>query len=419
MLWNALNESFPTTKQTGRNTMGSGLSKAVIENRLEKMKAELKMEDNNLTKLAERTGKNLNALTNATLDIAITGTSGAGKSSLVNALRGIEDDEEGAAKTGVTQTTMETKGYPHPIFPKVTVWDLPGIGTPEFKADKYLEMVNFARYDFFIIVAGDRFTEHDVFLSREIQEMGKKFYFVRTKVDQSIDSERKKRNFSKKKTLEEIRKYCCKCLADAGESHPRVFLISSVDLKEYEFQLLVDTFEKDLDELKRYALIRIVSNNSKAILKKKKAAMEDLIWKVALVSSVTGAVPVPGLFFVCNIPFLEATMRDFSKVFGLDENSLRRLANQVHKPVSELTSAIRKTRVADRIDDEFVKSLLSQHCTAEGIKQLGKMIVDFIPLLGSLYGGVNSFSRLSRMLQSFLNDALEDAERVWTTAFEN
>ncbi|KAL8219557.1 UNVERIFIED_CONTAM: hypothetical protein K2H54_026988 [Gekko kuhli] len=189
---NALNESFPTTKQTRRNTMGSGLSKTVIGGRLEKLKAELEAENNDLSKLIERIGKDLNALKNATLDIAITGASGAGKSSFVNALRGIEDDDEGAAKTGVTQTTMEIKGYPHPKSPKVTIWDLPGIGTPEFEAKKYLETVNFATYDFFIIVAHDRFTEHDVFLGREIQKMGKKFYYVRTKVDISIDSEKRK-----------------------------------------------------------------------------------------------------------------------------------------------------------------------------------------------------------------------------------
>ncbi|XP_015271237.1 PREDICTED: interferon-inducible GTPase 5-like [Gekko japonicus] len=398
--------------------MGSGMSKAVIGGRLEELKAELEVENNNLSKLIERSGNDLNALENATLDIAITGASGAGKSSFVNALRGIKDDEEGAAEIGITQTTMEIKGYPHPTSPKVTIWDLPGIGTPQFEAKQYLQMVNFATYDFFIIVASDRFTEHDVFLGREIHNMKKKFYYVRSKVDISIDSEKRKRNFCKEKTLEKIRKYCFDCLAEAGETHPRVFLISSIDLKDYDFPLLVDTLENDLDRMKRYVLITTVSGFSKAILKKKKAAMEALIWRVALVSSVTGAIPVPGLFFVCNVPFLEATMINFSKAFGLDKDSLHRLANQVHKPVFVLTSAIRKTRVADRIDEFFVKDLLRQHCTGEGIKMLGKMIVDFIPLLGSVFGGLNSFSCLSHMLQCFLDDAQEDAERVWATAFE-
>jgi hypothetical protein len=41
----------------------------------------------------------------------------------------LNDDDEGAAKTGVTQTTRKVAVYPHPINRKITFCDLPGIGT--------------------------------------------------------------------------------------------------------------------------------------------------------------------------------------------------------------------------------------------------------------------------------------------------
>jgi hypothetical protein len=44
-----------------------------------------------------------------------------------NLLR-LADDDEGAAPTGVEETTMEATSYPHPSNDKITFWDLPGVG---------------------------------------------------------------------------------------------------------------------------------------------------------------------------------------------------------------------------------------------------------------------------------------------------
>jgi hypothetical protein len=40
----------------------------------------------------------------------------------------LEDDDEGAAETGVTETTREPTIYPHPTNEKIKFSDLPGIG---------------------------------------------------------------------------------------------------------------------------------------------------------------------------------------------------------------------------------------------------------------------------------------------------
>ncbi|XP_016146708.1 interferon-inducible GTPase 5-like [Sinocyclocheilus grahami] len=139
------------------------------------------------------------------LNIGVTGESGSGKSTFVNAFRGLGDEEEGSAKTGVVETTTEPAVYLHPKYKNVKVWDLPGIGTPNFKADEYLKLVQFKRYDFFIIIASDRFRECHTQLATEIMKMGEKFYFVRSKIDFCITAEKRKKNFDQKKTLEIIR----------------------------------------------------------------------------------------------------------------------------------------------------------------------------------------------------------------------
>lgn len=142
------------------------------------------------------------------LNIAVTGESGSGKSTFINAFRGLGDEDEGSAATGVVETTTEPTPYSHPKFPNVKMWDLPGIGTPRFKADEYLKKVQLERYDFFIIIATDRFRECHASLAKEIQKMNKKFYFVRSKIDSNIEAEKRKKTFNKEKTLDKIRENC-------------------------------------------------------------------------------------------------------------------------------------------------------------------------------------------------------------------
>uniref|UniRef100_A0A8C3TFE7 IRG-type G domain-containing protein n=1 Tax=Chelydra serpentina TaxID=8475 RepID=A0A8C3TFE7_CHESE len=147
---------------------------------------------------------------NTKLNIAITGDPGSGKSSFINAIRSLNDDDDdrGAAKTSVKEMTNKPAPYPHHMHPNVTMWDLPGIGTANCPAETYLKDMNFDRYDFFIIVAAVRFTEADTKLAKEIKKMGKKFYFVRTKVDVDLANEQRKRDFNEEKTLQIIRSDC-------------------------------------------------------------------------------------------------------------------------------------------------------------------------------------------------------------------
>ncbi|KAJ3595243.1 hypothetical protein NHX12_004547, partial [Muraenolepis orangiensis] len=180
------------------------------------------------------------------LNIAVTGESGSGKSTFVNAFRGIGHEDESAAETGVTETTMETKAYSHPILPNVTVWDLPGIGTTKFPAKKYLQHIGFEKFDFFIIVSSDRFRENDVMLAQAIKKMDKTFYFVRAKIDSNLDSAKKsQKNHDEEKTLQKIKENCIQGLKEQDVMAPQVFLVSNFHLHLYDFPTLQETMERD------------------------------------------------------------------------------------------------------------------------------------------------------------------------------
>lgn len=167
------------------------------------------LQNNNQALAVSKIKELLEKAANTPLNIGITGESGSGKSSFVNAFRGVDHRDGKAAPTGVVETTTEVKAYPHPAYPKVTLWDLPGIGTTKFPADQYLKHVGFEKFDFFIIISDTRFRENDVKLAKEIQKMGKKFYFVRSKVDNDLqNAQRSQRSFDAEQTLSLIRENC-------------------------------------------------------------------------------------------------------------------------------------------------------------------------------------------------------------------
>uniref|UniRef100_A0A3B3V1F2 IRG-type G domain-containing protein n=1 Tax=Poecilia latipinna TaxID=48699 RepID=A0A3B3V1F2_9TELE len=204
---------------------------------------------------AEKIRQCLEETDNIQLNIAITGEPGTGKSTFVNAFRGIHNNDEGAAPTGCENMTTNPTSYRHPDYSKVILWDLPGIGSTMWPADKYVERVELEKFDFFIILSADRFRENDVKLVKEIQKMEKKFYFVCSKVNHNLrDEEQSQMDFTEEKTLKTIYEDRVKGLEELGLKSPQVFLLLSPDVSLQGLKELKSTFEEDLPELKKHAL---------------------------------------------------------------------------------------------------------------------------------------------------------------------
>ncbi|XP_031594799.2 interferon-inducible GTPase 5-like [Oreochromis aureus] len=384
-----------------------------IETVREEIKEALLNNDKSLaiTKIKELLDKERNT----PLNIAITGESGSGKSTFVNAFRGMDNRDEGAALTGVVETTSEVKPYPHPNYPKVTLWDLPGIGTTKFPADKYLERVGFEKFDFFIIVSADRFRENDVKLSQEIQRMEKKFYFVRSKIDNDLRAERRKRNFSEEETLRKMRENCIQGLRELGVESPQVFLVSSFELHLYDFSLLHETLDRDLPEHKRHALLRAMPNISLEIIDKKKKTFKRRLYWLAALSAAVAAVPVPGLSIAVDIAVLVGAVTDYVFGFGLDIKSLQRLSASTGVPYADLRAVIVSPLAAVKISKELLLKVLSQIAGAATFMALEE-VSRFIPIVGIPLAMVFSFTTTYRLLNFILNQLAEDAQKVFKKA---
>uniref|UniRef100_A0A8C9VNF1 IRG-type G domain-containing protein n=1 Tax=Scleropages formosus TaxID=113540 RepID=A0A8C9VNF1_SCLFO len=155
----------------------------------------------------------LGQLMSTTLETAVTGESGSGKSSFIN-------------------TTGEAKVYAHPSVLTVQLWDLPGIGTPSFQPQDDLDAVGLYQYDF-IIVTSEQFKECCVILPKCVEQVGKNFYFVCKKVDNNIKATKVQRT-----NYEAGLRQC-------GVDHPRVFLISWFKSQCFDFPQLQKILVRD------------------------------------------------------------------------------------------------------------------------------------------------------------------------------
>ncbi|ROL47788.1 Interferon-inducible GTPase 5 [Anabarilius grahami] len=244
-----------------------------------------------------------------------------GKSTFVNALRGFHNDDGRAAPTGTTETTMKPNVYPpHPFMPNVKIWDLPGIGSPKFRAKKYLKDVKFNTYDFFLIVTSERFQENDIELATAIQKSKKLFYFIRTKIDNDVRAESHKRDFDERKLLDNIQEDCKKILLKVGIS--KIFLVSSFQLDKYDFQKLIDTLEDELPENKRFALIQSLPIYSQEALMKKKKYFKKIIWLNAFASGIGALPPLPGLSVACDYGIMKNFFKQVFTSYGLSNEAL-------------------------------------------------------------------------------------------------
>lgn len=189
--------------------------------------------------------------------------SGKGKSSLINALRNVEEGSKDAAKVGEEECTAECIPYPHPKQKNIVFWDLPGTGTKAFRKETYLAQINADRYDFFLIVSSERFSEIDSWLAEELKQRNKHYYFIRTKadVDMSNIKRRLKDTFVEHIEFDKLKKEVKgKLENDFGVDQFHFFMISNHEVEMYDFPMLRQQLLNDAPNEKKMAMIYGIPN---------------------------------------------------------------------------------------------------------------------------------------------------------------
>jgi len=348
------------------------------------------------------------------LNVAVIGRSGVGKSSFINAIRRLTADGEGGAPVAVKETTVHVdRCYPHPTNSLLKFWDLPGVGTDRFPRQTYLSDIKVDRFDFFLLITADRFTEDDTWLGGEFAKRNKKYFFVRTKVEADISNNQQAHpnKYNEDDVVRDIRESTQEHLKKNGCENVPVFLIDSYKLQKFDFDLLERRLIEDFTKLKKSALVLSLQATSKEMISLKVAELRSRMWKRAALSGLVAAIPVPFVSTAMDIGIVNAESKFYFTQLGLDETSLKRYAELTKTDYQHLRTIVYSSLGGFEIRTIVDFCVKSADLVAAAVAEEGAR---FHPLIGSLiaqplsYGG--TYRTLKLVLDKMERVALEMVE---------
>lgn len=184
------------------------------------------------------------------LNWAVVGRVGAGKSSLINALRGLQPNEAEAASVGVGHTTKRPKPYSFTgelanlAKNMARLWDLPGAGTKDWPTETYICDAGLRHFDGVLLVVAGAFSDAEEVLLKQLEDFKVPCYVIRNKVDQDTENNLQDNGLCAEETLAEIRFE----LLQYGCPRDRIFLVSAKHphLSDFDFQNLLHTMADDV-----------------------------------------------------------------------------------------------------------------------------------------------------------------------------
>jgi predicted GTPase/uncharacterized protein (DUF697 family) len=323
----------------------------------------------------------------------ITGLSGSGKSSLINAIAG-----ERIARVNVVEQTNEPLEYTHG---GVTFVDLPGCGTANWPCETYVDRLDLASFDCFILVTAQRFFDNDVYLYGQLtQHLQKPCFVVRNKFDQAVEEGRADNDLDEAQVRALIEKNIRDNLKPL--SPEKVYLTSARHPERYDLPALIQDIVNSQKGMKRMRLIADVAAWSEEMFKEKKAVAERVAGVYAGLAAANSLNPIPGLDVSVDVGLLVKLSGQILHIYGLTDKqsafTLKILGqDQTHLQALKQLA----TKVAAKYATEHaIMLILKAFGKAVAVREITK----WVPFVGALISAGVGYKLTFRFGEQLVND---------------
>jgi len=352
---------------------------------------------------------------NINIKIAVTGESGAGKSTFINSIRGLKSDDEGAAPIGLVETTMKATKYEFPNNKNIELWDLPGFGTTTFK-DKgtYLQHVNWKGYEAILLLSAKRFTENDAWLAGEIMKKNpeQQLFFVRTHVKQDMenimrDRRRKLTQEDVECQLKAVRDDSAKQLRKIGIMDHMVFLIDSHQCNAFDYKKLVKKMVLKASALKKEALILSLAGITDDVINMKLCELGKRINGIAKVAGAAGAnTDRKGRSYPAEVEVMFNEASVYREQLDLNLRELKNVAKQLNENIDALLRRI------DLQSYEYGDSAAKFAWFYRQYDNFEPGFKHWIPIVGKRWKAAEYQKQCEITLKNFLDICAKDVRKV-------
>ena len=172
-------------------------------------------------------------------------------------------------------------------------------------------------------------------MATNLKKRGKKFFFVRTFMDRAIEEAMFDNNMQIRETdeagklteemkefmnqeMEKVKAYCREELKKRNHDDVPIYCISNRHKDRFEFSKLIVDIGENLPEIQKDALTLSTNIFTEEVFKAKKKILKKKIMCVAGISGAAGAIPVPGIDLIIDIPLILSTIKFFKQQFNID-----------------------------------------------------------------------------------------------------
>ena len=268
----------------------------------------------------------------------------------------------------------------------------------------------FDKYHTYLIFVKNRLTTDDLILAKRIRSTGKKFFFIRARIDEDVENARRSRKhlFDKYATLDKIRKDLSQNLIERGllKDEKELFLISNYYTAEYQFGELSRAILAILPQRQRESLNLTIDNvvtMSKDTVKEKVEVLKKRINIIAIASAAAASVPIPGVSIAADVVLIKREIDFYISQLGLPQEGSNRfllLSFNTQTQIKALSTTLGSTMQ--------IGGLLAAYATESAVEEFSR----YIPFIGTAIASSLSYGATYYFLSKWLGQMEEIAFKV-------